>query len=154
MLVRVEGVPYEALAASVRWRWSGFGELLAALETLGTGLNIGLLAGHSTIRRFVMGERAVSSVATESELTAMEGALADGAIDFSTSQAATQTRPLWALCSRPPAWWITSTCENAAGHDRPERTASALFYDDVNDRPGSPGAEANACRDPANRCPG
>ena len=94
MLARVEGMPYASIAESVPWGWSSYGELLAALDKHGTGLNIGVMAGHSTIRRFVMGERAVGSEATTGEIELMarmlDAALTDGALGFSTSQARTQ----------------------------------------------------------------
>jgi N-acyl-D-aspartate/D-glutamate deacylase len=94
MLARVEGMPYEALAETVPWGWHSFGELLDALETRGVGLNLGLLAGHSTIRRLVMGPRATGETATAGETARMAGvldeALRSGALGLSTSQAATQ----------------------------------------------------------------
>jgi hypothetical protein len=40
------------------------------------------------------------------------------------------------------------------GHDRPERTASARFHDDVNDRPGSRGPEATGVAGPGQSVPG
>jgi hypothetical protein len=44
--------------------------------------------------------------------------------------------------------------ENAASHGSPDRTGSALYYGDVNDRPGGPGAEADGVAGPGEPVPG
>src|SRR5258705_430552 len=53
------------------------------------GLNAGFFAGHSAIRRVVMGERAVGHKATPEELekmkTLLDQSLAQGALGFSTT---------------------------------------------------------------------
>jgi N-acyl-D-aspartate/D-glutamate deacylase len=89
MLSRVEGIPLDALYAGVDFSWKTFGEYLDRLEGA-VGLNIGFLAGHSAIRRVVMGERGTGDTATESEVAAMGGLLRDslaaGALGFSSSQ--------------------------------------------------------------------
>lgn len=94
MLARVEGMPYEALGSSVPWGWSNDADYLAALDRRGLGPNVGVMAGHSTIRRFVMGERAVGEEATNDEAAEMasqlDRALTEGALGFSTSHALTQ----------------------------------------------------------------
>jgi len=91
MLARVEGMPLVALQAGIDWNWSSFGEWLGRLDGA-VGVNAGFLVGHSTLRRAVMGE-AADGPATEDQLTRLEaalhGALAEGAMGFSTSQAPT-----------------------------------------------------------------
>ena len=92
MLARVEGMPLETLQMAVPWNWQSFGEYLDRIE--GTiGLNAGFFAGHSAIRRVVMGERAVGHKATPEELadmTALLGkSLAEGALGFSSTISAT-----------------------------------------------------------------
>ena len=57
MLARVEGMPLETLQMAVPWNWQSFGEYLDLIEGK-IGLNAGFFAGHSAIRRVVMGERA------------------------------------------------------------------------------------------------
>ena len=88
MLARVEGMPLESLEAGVPWNWRSFGEYLASIEGR-VGLNAGFFAGHSAIRRVVMGERAVGEKATPEELEKMKGLLAEsleqGALGFSSS---------------------------------------------------------------------
>jgi len=44
--------------------------------------------------------------------------------------------------------------ENAAGHRKPERKASAKFFGDMNDRPAGPGAEADGVAAPGQPAPG
>jgi N-acyl-D-aspartate/D-glutamate deacylase len=92
MLARVEGMPIEALERAVPWNWESFGDYLALLDGK-IGLNAGFFAGHSAIRRIVMGERAVGEKATAQEVAAMQAllgrSLAEGALGFSTSINAT-----------------------------------------------------------------
>lgn len=92
MLARVEGMPLETLQMAVPWNWNSFGEYLDRIEGK-VGLNAGFFAGHSAIRRVVMGERAVGEKATAEELAAMEGllgkSLAEGALGFSSTISAT-----------------------------------------------------------------
>jgi N-acyl-D-aspartate/D-glutamate deacylase len=88
MLARVEGMPLETLKMAVPWNWESFGEYLAAFEGK-VGLNAGFFAGHSAIRRVVMGERAVGEKCTPEELEKMKAllgeCLAQGALGFSTT---------------------------------------------------------------------
>jgi len=88
MLARVEGMPLATLDAAVPWDWRSFGDYLGKLEG-NLGLNAGFFAGHSAIRRVVMGERAVGETATPEELEMMtrllDTSLAEGALGFSTT---------------------------------------------------------------------
>jgi len=92
LLARVEGIPLDTLLAAVDWTWRDTAGYLSRLEGR-LGPNVGFLAGHSTIRRQVMGERAVGGTASEADLEAMvrvlHEALAAGALGFSSSNAAT-----------------------------------------------------------------
>jgi len=93
MLTRVEGMSLDALRTGIDWSWETFPEYLDALEAKSTGLNVGVLAGHSAIRSFVMGEAATEREATDEEIDAMRGqvreAMDAGALGFSTSMAPT-----------------------------------------------------------------
>jgi N-acyl-D-aspartate/D-glutamate deacylase len=92
MLARVEGMPLECLARGAAWDWSSFSEYLGRLEGR-LAINAGFLAGHSTLRRAVMGEAASQRAATGAELARLEALLArsldEGALGFSTSLAPT-----------------------------------------------------------------
>jgi N-acyl-D-aspartate/D-glutamate deacylase len=89
MMARVEGMPLAALRAGLPWDWSSFGEWIGRLDGR-IAVNAGFLVGHSTLRRLVMGERAVGGTADGDDLDAMEAALhtalGEGALGFSTSQ--------------------------------------------------------------------
>ncbi|HMK62586.1 MAG TPA: amidohydrolase family protein [Acidimicrobiales bacterium] len=91
MMARVEGMPIEALEF-LDWKWTSFGQWLQRLEG-SIAVNAGFLAGHSALRRSVMGEHAVGEVASEKHIGAMAELLrrctAEGALGFSTSQAHT-----------------------------------------------------------------
>ena len=92
MLARVEGMPIDTLKNAVPWNWSTFGDFLDRMEGK-VGLNAGFFAGHSAIRRYVMGPRAVGEKADEAELAQMKDllgqSLAEGAMGFSTTVSAT-----------------------------------------------------------------
>src|SRR4051812_7692550 len=86
----VEGMDVEALLAGTRWDFESFGAYLDALERMRPWANVGVLAGHSTIRSAVMGEAASSkAIPSESELKAMQehvrSAMAAGAAGFASS---------------------------------------------------------------------
>ena len=92
MLARVEGMPTESLRAGVPWNWHTTADYLDALE--GTlAINAGFMAGHSTIRRVVMGAAATDGPADATQIEAMERVLREcleaGAIGLSSSWART-----------------------------------------------------------------
>jgi N-acyl-D-aspartate/D-glutamate deacylase len=92
MLARVEGMPLESLAKGVPWNWSSFAEFLSRLDGK-LAINAGFMAGHSAIRRYVMGPRAVGEKATPAEIETMKELLREsirgGAMGFSTSLSST-----------------------------------------------------------------
>ena len=86
----VEGMDLEALLRGTRWDFETFAEYLDALERIGPYANVGVLAGHSTIRTAVMGEDASTRAQpTEAELNAMKSvvreAMRSGAAGFASS---------------------------------------------------------------------
>ncbi len=92
MLARVEGMPVASLEAGVPWDWQSFAEYLGRLDGK-LGVNAGFMAGHSALRRVVMGERAVGNEASADELREMKTllgqCLAEGAMGFSSTVAIT-----------------------------------------------------------------
>lgn len=95
------------------WTWRSFAEYLAAVRA-SAATRTAVLAGHSTIRRLVMGDAA--RPATDEDIAAMQQALArafeEGAAGFSTG-----------LVYVPAAYATTAEvaalCEVVAAHDRP-----------------------------------
>jgi N-acyl-D-aspartate/D-glutamate deacylase len=87
MMARVEGMPLDALEQGLPWSWSSFGEYLGALDGR-IAVNAGFIAGHSALRRYVLGADANRRAATPDELArlrdALDEALAAGALGFST----------------------------------------------------------------------
>jgi N-acyl-D-aspartate/D-glutamate deacylase len=88
MLARVEGMPEASLEQGVPWDWRSFGDYLDRLENR-VGLNMGVMCGHSAIRRTVMGQRGQTEAASADDLAAMKAMLAQslaaGAMGFSTT---------------------------------------------------------------------
>ncbi len=94
-LEKVEGMSFEALTAGLgeTWPFETFPEYMDAVEQSGADINVAVLAGHTPIRTYVMGEEAVERVAEPGEVAAMaeivEEAMEAGAVGFSTSHAGT-----------------------------------------------------------------
>ena len=63
--------------AGIDWAWETYPEYLANVERLPKGINYSAYIGHSALRMYVMGERALSETATEDDLQAMEAAVTD-----------------------------------------------------------------------------
>lgn len=88
MLARVEGMPLESLAQGVPWNWTSFADYLSRFEGR-LAINAGFMAGHTTIRRHVMGPRAVGELATREEIEKMKELLCEsirgGALGLSTT---------------------------------------------------------------------
>jgi N-acyl-D-aspartate/D-glutamate deacylase len=86
----VEGMDIDALLAGTRWDFESFPQYLDALERIHPYANVGVLAGHSSIRSAVMGEEASSrKIPSAAELQKMQDtvreALAAGAAGFASS---------------------------------------------------------------------
>ncbi len=83
----VEGIPIAALEQGCTWDWHTFDELLGRLDGR-VAVNVGFLAGHSTIRRVVMGATATDGAATPEQVERMAELLAEslrgGALGFSS----------------------------------------------------------------------
>lgn len=90
MMETVEDIPKEAILGGLPWDWEGYGGYLDALERLRPAVNIAGLVGHSAVRYYVMGDRAVKGQPTADEREQMAALVAqsmdDGAIGFSTNR--------------------------------------------------------------------
>jgi N-acyl-D-aspartate/D-glutamate deacylase len=74
MLARVEGMPLESLRASGPWDWSTTAEYFDRLRGQ-LAINLGVMVGHSAIRRLAMGDAATERASTPAELEVMKAAL-------------------------------------------------------------------------------
>jgi N-acyl-D-aspartate/D-glutamate deacylase len=94
LLAKVEAIPVEALLAGVSYSWESYAELLDVVEATPLAINLGLMVGHSALRRAAMGEAASSDNADERQIEAMRALLADalaaGGLGFSTANVGTQ----------------------------------------------------------------
>ncbi|MDA0789916.1 MAG: amidohydrolase family protein [Proteobacteria bacterium] len=141
MLARVEGMPVKSLELGVPWNWQSFADYLQCLDG-NLGVNAGFMAGHSAIRRVVMGERAVGHKATDSELSAMKKLLAqsleDGAMGFSSTIAVTHNdadgRPVPSRhASHGEIISLASVCKDYAGTSLEFLPAQGAFSEEVID---------------------
>ena len=91
MFAKVEGMDLNTLNQGIDWEWQSFPEYLDRVSRQKLGINVGVMVGHSALRRFVMGEEANKREATADEVGQMEGlvreAMAAGAFGFTTSMA-------------------------------------------------------------------
>ena len=77
MLARIEAIPVETLREGTAWSWETIPEYLDALDRR-LGMNIGMLIGHSAVRRYVMGGDSQERDATGDELESMKDTVRDG----------------------------------------------------------------------------
>jgi N-acyl-D-aspartate/D-glutamate deacylase len=90
MMETVEDIPKNAILGGLPWDWEGYGEYLDSIERLCPAINVAGLVGHSAVRYYVMGDRAVKGQPTVEERRQMAeivGKSIDaGAIGFSTNR--------------------------------------------------------------------
>lgn len=90
MMETVEDIPKEAILGGLPWDWEDYGGYLDALERLRPAINVAGLVGHSAVRYYVMGDRAVKGQPTAQERRQMADLVAQsidaGAIGFSTNR--------------------------------------------------------------------
>jgi N-acyl-D-aspartate/D-glutamate deacylase len=91
------GHPDRGHGAGIDWTWETFPEYLATVERLPKAINYGMYIGHSALRMYVMGRRALTDKATDEDMrrmaAAVQEALKAGAMGFSSSRASTHVTP-------------------------------------------------------------
>ena len=96
-LEAVEDIPTSAMMTGIDWTWESFPDYLAAVEALPKAINYGAYIGHSALRMYAMGERALTDAATDDDLATMADAVREalraGAMGLSTSRATTHVTP-------------------------------------------------------------
>jgi N-acyl-D-aspartate/D-glutamate deacylase len=108
-LERAEDISPQAMEAGIRWSWTTFPEYLDAVERLPKGINYAAYMGHSALRTHIMGERAFTDEASDTDLEAMKNemraAMRAGAIGFTTSRTRNhQTPDGQPVASRLASW--------------------------------------------------
>lgn len=92
MMVKVEGMPLEALEQGVTWDWRSFDDYLRRLDG-SIAINVAVMVGHCALRRTVMGTAATEREARPDELEAMKDLLAQslaaGGLGLSTTRSYT-----------------------------------------------------------------
>ena len=96
-LEAVEDIPTEAMMTGINWTWETFPQYLDNVAKLPKAINYGAFLGHSALRMYAMGNRALTETATEDDLKHMGNlvseALGAGALGLSTSRASTHVTP-------------------------------------------------------------
>ena len=96
-LEAVEDIPKEAMVSGIDWRWETFPEYLEAVESFPKAINYAAYIGHSALRMYAMGDRALDEEASEDDLKRMadlvQEALRAGAMGLSSSRSTTHIRP-------------------------------------------------------------
>ena len=83
--------------AGVDWTWETFPEYLDTVAKLPKAINYGAFLGHSALRMYAMGDRALTETASDDDLRKMGASVSEalqaGALGFSTSRATTHVTP-------------------------------------------------------------
>ena len=70
-LTHVEGMSLDAMRAGIQWDSDSYPEYLGSLERRGVVPNVASLVGHSSVRKFVLGEDASRRTAADAEIAEM-----------------------------------------------------------------------------------
>ena len=68
MMESVEGIPREAILEGLPWTWESYGEYLDTVDRLQPAINLAGLVGHSAVRFYVMGARAIDDQPDAAEI--------------------------------------------------------------------------------------
>ena len=91
MMESVEDIPAASILSGLPWDWETYGEYLASLSRMKTGVNVGGMVGHCAVRYHAMGERGLDDVPASADDIArmcdlVDEAIGSGALGFSTSR--------------------------------------------------------------------
>ncbi|MFN5266258.1 MAG: N-acyl-D-amino-acid deacylase family protein [Burkholderiales bacterium] len=93
----VEDISVDAMREGIDWTWESFAEYQDAVRRRPKALNHAMYIGHSAVRMYVMGARALSSEASDDEIAQMTSLVIDairsGAVGFSSSRSHTHLAP-------------------------------------------------------------
>ena len=108
-LERAEDIPPEAMNQGIKWSWESFGEYFDTVDALPKGLNYASFVGHSALRTYAMGHRAMEEEASTQDLAVMEreleASINAGALGLSTSRTFSHRTPEGKpVASRMASW--------------------------------------------------
>ncbi|MFM8305113.1 MAG: N-acyl-D-amino-acid deacylase family protein [Actinomycetota bacterium] len=92
MMESVEDIPRASILDGLPWDWEGYPGYLDWLDRIPKGVHVGGMVGHSAVRYYVMGDRALDEDArpTDEEVAAMAALVREavdaGALGFSSSR--------------------------------------------------------------------
>lgn len=90
MMESVEDIPRATTLDGLPWDWESYGEYLDSVDRLNPAINLAGLVGHSAVRFYIMGERAIDEQPTPDEIAQIAGAvgrsIADGAFGVSVNR--------------------------------------------------------------------
>jgi len=96
-LERAEDISPEAMNEGIEWSWESFAEYFDVVDALPKGLNYASFVGHSALRTYAMGKRAMEEEASTQDIAAMEreleAGLRAGALGLSTSRTFSHRTP-------------------------------------------------------------
>jgi N-acyl-D-aspartate/D-glutamate deacylase len=96
-LERAEDISPEAMNAGIEWSWETFSEYFDVVDEIPKGLNYASFVGHSALRTYAMGDRAMEEEATHQDMALMEreleNSLRAGALGLSTSRTNSHRTP-------------------------------------------------------------
>ena len=144
-LEQAEEIPRHAMLEGIDWQWETMPEYLDVVDRLPKGINYAVYVGHSSLRAYVMGERAFEQAATDDDLSQMsrelEAGLRAGAFGLSTSRSASHST----ADGRPVASRLATWDEVRRLVDVMSRLGAGLFQlDHEKHLPGPERAEYNA----------
>lgn len=68
MMESVEDIPRETILSGLPWDWESYGQYLDSIDRLNPAINLAGLVGHSAVRFYVMGSRAIDDQPSPGEV--------------------------------------------------------------------------------------
>ena len=90
MMESVEDIPRATILGGLPWDWETYGEYLDSIDRLNPAINLAGLVGHSAVRFYVMGQRAIDDQPTPTEIeqiaSIVGSSIAEGAFGVSVNR--------------------------------------------------------------------
>jgi hypothetical protein len=90
MMESVEDIPRATILGGLPWDWETYGEYLDSIDRMNPAINLAGLVGHSAVRFYVMGQRAIDDQPTPAEIdqiaSIVGSSIAEGAFGVSVNR--------------------------------------------------------------------